>query len=73
MKCINCDTSNNLKDRTANMGKCKSCNHKFAFEPASMPESNRLTDTFFGSIDGRVSITNLQRYYHLPKLRFYLW
>jgi hypothetical protein len=73
MKCINCDTSNNLKDRTANMGKCKSCNHKFAFEPASMPESNRLTDTFFDklindiSAKGTLFFTPNQLYYLLNK------
>jgi hypothetical protein len=73
MKCINCDASNNLKDRTANMGKCKSCNHEFAFEPTLMPESNRLTDTFFAklisdiSVKGTLFFTPNQLYYLLNK------
>jgi hypothetical protein len=52
VKCINCDASNTLKDRTANMGRCKSCDRPFAFEPTAMPDSIRLTDPFFAkSID----------------------
>lgn len=46
MKCIQCSTDNNLKDRTANQGRCKSCNHPFAFEPTAMTEV-KITDPFF--------------------------
>ncbi len=36
MKCINCGTDNNLRDRTANQGQCIQCQHPFAFEPTSI-------------------------------------
>lgn len=48
MKCIQCDTDNNLKDRTANSGRCKNCQHAFVFEPTSMPE--KLTDRSFANL-----------------------
>jgi hypothetical protein len=46
MKCIQCNTDNNLKDRTANQGRCKSCNRPFAFEPTAMT-GVKITDPFF--------------------------
>ena len=46
MKCIQCSTENNLKDRTANQGRCSSCNHPFAFEPTAMKDV-KITDPFF--------------------------
>lgn len=46
MKCIQCSTENNLKDRTANQGRCKNCHHPFAFEPTAMKEV-KITDPFF--------------------------
>jgi hypothetical protein len=73
VKCINCKIDNTLKDRTANMGRCKSCNHEFAFEPTSMPASDRLTDTFFAQLVSDVSakdtlfFTPNQLYYLLNK------
>ena len=42
MKCIRCDTDNNLKDRTANVGRCKACSHSFAFEPTAMPTDAKI-------------------------------
>jgi hypothetical protein len=74
MKCINCNIDNTLKDRRmGNMGRCKSCNHEFAFEPTLMPESNRLTDTFFSQLVSDLSakdtlfFTPNQLYYLLNK------
>jgi hypothetical protein len=46
MKCTQCSNDNNLKDRTANQGRCKSCNHPFAFEPTAMT-GVKITDPFF--------------------------
>jgi hypothetical protein len=46
MKCIQCSTDNNLKDRTANQGRCKGCNRPFAFEPTAMT-GVKITDPFF--------------------------
>lgn len=46
MKCIKCDTDNILTDRTANSGRCKTCNHPFAFEPTTMV-GVKITDPQF--------------------------
>jgi hypothetical protein len=46
MKCIKCDTDNILKDRTANSGRCKICNHPFVFEPTTMT-GVKITDPRF--------------------------
>ncbi|MBD2776946.1 hypothetical protein ICL16_34075 [Iningainema sp. BLCCT55] len=46
MKCINCGTDNNLKDRTANQGRCTNCNHRFVFEPTTMGNV-KITDPMF--------------------------
>ncbi len=70
MKCISCDTDNNLKDRTANMGRCKSCNHPFAFEPTAMPTSVKLTDPFFKKIIIDLSANNTL--FFTPKQLYYL-
>jgi hypothetical protein len=73
MKCINCNIDNTLKDRVASMGRCKSCNRQFVFEPTLMPERERLTDTFFAQLVTDVSakdtlfFTSNQLYYLLNK------
>ena len=70
MKCINCSTDNNLKDRTANMGRCKSCNHPFAFEPTAMPTATKLTDPFFGKLLTDLSANNTL--FFTPRQLYYL-
>jgi DNA-directed RNA polymerase subunit RPC12/RpoP len=50
MKCIQCNTDNTLKDRTDHQGRCKSCQHRFVFEPTQMPMTTRLTDPMFAKI-----------------------
>jgi hypothetical protein len=73
MKCINCNIDNTLKDRVASTGRCKSCDRQFVFEPTLMPESERLTDTFFAQLVSDVSakdtlfFTQKQLYYLLNK------
>jgi len=57
MKCINCQTENNLQDRTANQGRCKNCHHPFAFEPTAM-EDLKLTDGFFDKVISDISVNN---------------
>ncbi|MBD2692202.1 hypothetical protein [Anabaena catenula] len=57
MKCINCGTDNNLKDRTANQGRCQKCNHPFAFEPTSMGNV-KITDPMFAKILAEISANN---------------
>jgi hypothetical protein len=70
MKCINCSTDNNLKDRTANMGSCKSCNHPFAFEPTAMPTDTKLTDPFFAKLITDLSANNTL--FFTPRQLYYL-
>ncbi|MDV3000065.1 MAG: hypothetical protein N5P05_001671 [Chroococcopsis gigantea SAG 12.99] len=73
MKCINCGTDNNLRDRTGNNGRCKNCNHQFAFEPTSMTGRLKFTDLFFAKLLNDISVnktlyfTNKQLLYLLDK------
>jgi hypothetical protein len=57
MRCIQCQTDNNLKDRTANFGHCASCNHKFAFEPTAMT-TVKITDPMFKRTLDKLSANN---------------
>ena len=57
MKCIKCGTDNNLKDRTANQGRCTKCNHPFAFEPTSMG-TVKITDPMFAKLINDISANN---------------
>jgi hypothetical protein len=57
MKCIQCQTENNLKDRTANFGNCSSCKHKFAFEPTTML-TVKVTDPMFKKTIDELSANN---------------
>ena len=72
MKCIQCSTDSNLKDRIANHGRCKLCNHPFAFEPTSML-AIRFTDGFFAkaladiSANGTLYFTRRQLLFVLEK------
>ncbi|MEQ9549388.1 MAG: MFS transporter permease [Coleofasciculus sp. G3-WIS-01] len=72
MKCIQCQTDNNLKDRTANQGRCKNCGHPFVFEPTTMGQP-KFTDPFFAkaifdlSVNGSLYFTPQQLYYLIDK------
>jgi hypothetical protein len=57
MRCIQCQTDNNLKDRTANFGHCASCNHKFVFEPTAMKRV-KITDPMFKRTLDELSANN---------------
>jgi hypothetical protein len=57
MKCIQCGTDNKLRDRTGNQGRCKNCNHPFAFEPTSMGKL-KITDPFFAKAIADISANN---------------
>jgi hypothetical protein len=70
VKCISCNTDNKLKDRTANMGRCSSCNHPFAFEPTAMPTDTKLTDPFFAKLIVDLSANNTL--FFTPKQLYYL-
>jgi hypothetical protein len=73
MKCIQCNADNNLKDRTANQGRCSNCKHPFAFEPTTMQAKLRFTDSFFAkaladiSANGTLYFTRKQLLYLLEK------
>jgi hypothetical protein len=70
MKCIQCDADNNLKDRTDNQGRCKNCNHPFAFEPTTMDAKIRFTDGFFAKALADISANDTL--YFTPKQLLYL-
>jgi hypothetical protein len=70
VKCIRCNTDNNLKARTANMGRCSSCNHPFAFEPTAMEANTKLTDPFFAKVIADLSANNTL--FFTPRQFYYL-
>ncbi len=68
MKCIRCETDNNLKDRTANQGRCKNCSHPFVFEPTTMG-TIKITDPMFAKAIENISVNNTL--FFTPKQLFY--
>jgi hypothetical protein len=70
VKCIRCNTDNKLKDRTANMGRCSSCNHPFAFEPTAMEPNTKITDPFFEKVITDLSANNTL--FFTPRQFYYL-
>lgn len=68
MKCIQCGTDNKLRDRTANQGRCKNCNHQFAFEPTSMT-GVKFTDPVFANAIADLSANDIL--FFTPKQLFY--
>jgi hypothetical protein len=52
-----CGTDNNLKNRTANQGRCTKCNHPFAFEPTTMG-TVKITDPMFAKLINDISANN---------------
>ncbi|NES22025.1 MAG: hypothetical protein F6K41_24660 [Symploca sp. SIO3E6] len=69
MKCIRCDTDNELQDRTGNQGRCKNCNHPFAFDPTTMKAPLNFTDRFFLKVIQDISAQNTL--FFTPKQLFY--
>ncbi|MDJ0705824.1 MAG: hypothetical protein QNJ46_21360 [Leptolyngbyaceae cyanobacterium MO_188.B28] len=74
MKCLQCGIDNQLRDRTANQGRCKSCGHLFAFEPtAAKHPMPGFTDVFFAkliqdlSVNGALFFTEKQLQYLLKR------
>ncbi|MGB3204374.1 MAG: hypothetical protein WBB28_05240 [Crinalium sp.] len=69
MKCLRCGTENNLKDRTANLGRCSRCQHQFVFEPTSMGNL-KITDTLFAKTIEAISAND--SLFFTPRQLFYL-
>ncbi len=57
MKCVSCGTDNKLKDRKLS-GRCRRCNHRFAFEPTAMQGHPVFTDRFFEKAIADISANN---------------
>ncbi|MBV6623234.1 MAG: hypothetical protein KI793_09920 [Rivularia sp. (in: Bacteria)] len=69
MKCINCGTDNNYKERITNSRHCKNCNHQFAFEPKLM-YAVKFTDGFFAKLISDISANNSLKF--TEKQLFYI-
>lgn len=73
MKCIQCNTDNNLQERIRNSGRCKNCRHSFVLGATARPNPHNLTDVFFQqtltrlSANGTLSFTRLQLLYYLNR------
>jgi hypothetical protein len=57
MKCVRCRIDNTLNDRTSNQGRCKNCQHPFAFEPTAMGKV-KVTDPMFAKAIADLSANN---------------
>lgn len=72
MKCVNCQTDNNFKDRTANHGRCKNCGHTFIFEPKKNKiHGTKLTDGFFKKAIANVS-ANQTLFFTTKQFQYFL-
>src|SRR4028118_443703 len=71
MKCVQCNTDNNLRDRTNNSGRCKQCNHPFLFDPTTITDKKiAFTDSFFKKAIEDISSQNML--FFTPKQFLYL-
>ncbi|MEG4800171.1 hypothetical protein QUB63_03725 [Microcoleus sp. ARI1-B5] len=57
MKCINCGTDNNVRDRRANSCRCKRCNHQFVFESTTI-NGVKITDAMFAKAIADISVND---------------
>ncbi|NES80116.1 MAG: hypothetical protein F6K10_00545 [Moorea sp. SIO2B7] len=69
MKCIQCGTDNNYKERQSSR-RCKNCGHQFVFEPKEI-NNHKITDTFFAKVINDIS-SNKSVFYNLKQFRYYL-
>ena len=73
MRCMQCNTDNQLRERIRNAGRCKNCRHPFVLGATNRPSPPRLTDVFFQrtianiSANGSLSFTRQQLFYHLNR------
>ncbi|MDY7006551.1 MAG: hypothetical protein SWX82_22190 [Cyanobacteriota bacterium] len=70
MKCVICGMNSNLKERTKAGGRCRSCHHRFVFDPQA---GSKFTDIFFNnsiqtiSSENTLFFTPKQLWYFLEK------
>jgi DNA-directed RNA polymerase subunit RPC12/RpoP len=57
MKCINCGTDNNSRDRRTNRDRCKQCNHQFVFKLTTI-DGVKITDAMFAKAITDISVNN---------------
>jgi DNA-directed RNA polymerase subunit RPC12/RpoP len=57
MKCINCQTDNNLRERRANSYRCKRCQHRFVFESTTI-NGVKITDAMFAKAIADISVND---------------
>jgi hypothetical protein len=57
MRCINCQTDNNLRERRANSYRCKRCQHRFVFESTTM-NGVKITDAMFAKAIADISVND---------------
>ncbi|MBF2084249.1 hypothetical protein [Thermoleptolyngbya sp. C42_A2020_037] len=57
MKCIQCGTDSNYRERSGNNYRCPKCQHPFAFEPTQMG-SLKFTDGFFAKAIADLAANN---------------
>ncbi len=69
MKCINCQTNNNLRERKSRGGRCVRCGHPFIFEPTAM-RGFKITDPLFAKAIADVSVNDTL--FFTPRQLFYL-
>ena len=71
MKCVQCNTDNNLRHGTRRSGRCKKCNHPFVFDPSSVTDKKlAFTDKFFKKALEDISSQNML--FFTPKQFLYL-
>ena len=63
MKCVRCQTNNNLRERRKAGGRCKYCGHPFVFDPKA---GSKFTDIFFSKSLNDISLSSE----NLPKITF---
>ena len=68
MKCVKCQTDNNLKERKENKGLCKNCKHPITFDPKL---SDSFTDPFFAKMLTSLSV-NDSLYFTPRQLTYFL-
>lgn len=68
MKCVRCQTNNNLRERRKAGGRCKYCGHPFVFDPKV---GSKFTDTFFYNSLKDISLSSENTLFFTPKQLWY--